>query len=424
MASSPFERALAETSTAGDASDAEELGRMRVTLLRELARLPDTATPVPDNIAEAIASFAVEAWKTAGRLRQTTPRRTIVWNEELAVTEFIGRTMLLADHVLFPDRVLRALSGSPMTADIRRAANNELQFQHLIRAGHALPMPDGAAQALGGARIYEGTEAALANPSLLSYVRSQLVLEGPTAREVLFVNAIDDIEHNTGMWFHGHTDLTHADLEDREVGFRMLGNYDPGYDYSAWIDQVTNSALAKYVQRTERRLTVSEVLGADYVATSPFEARVLQRRGGHTPGAPGATMWADVPTLRDVTAKDLARMLSEDDAIEDLRGRVRIAMATTPDFVGQVAGVQAVASDIENASRTLAKRIGTSRSYAMVIPAAVGGLGMVVGAAGGVAGFAAGALGVIASLSPYLGERLNHRREAAYLLTMPRRRRN
>lgn len=423
LGATAFDRAVASSTPDDDPATAQELGRTRVAVLRELAALPESDEPLSDRYIEAIASFAVDAWKTSSSLRQLVPRRTILWNEELAVNKLIGRTMLLADHVLFPDSLLRALRSKPTARDVRALATEEMEFQHLLRGGHVLPMPDSVAEFIGGRSIHDATELALANDSLVRFVRSQLVVEGPSAREVLFINAVDDIERSPGMWFYGHTDPESIAEADRSIAFRMLQPYDAQHDYSAWIKKESDSALANYLQRTERRLAVADVLGSEYVAASPFEARMLQRRDSRRPSLANTALWADVPSLANLGAKDLARMLSAEDAVEDLRARVRIAMESAPDFGSQISSIRAVASDIEQASRVLNKRMGTYRSLALTVPVIAGGMGLVVGSAGGVAGFAGAALGLVGAVSPAIGERLNQRREAAFLFTMPKRKR-
>ncbi|MBA4247913.1 MAG: hypothetical protein C0444_06425 [Microbacterium sp.] len=423
LSASAFDRAVASSTPDEESATAPELGRARLALLRELAALPDSERPLNDNVAAAVAVFAVDAWKTSAALRQSTPRRTIIWNEELPVNQLIGRTLLLADHVLYPDRLVDALRSEPTARRLRALALEELEYEHLIGAGHVIPVPDGVAQYIGGDSIQKAAKRALANESLVQFVRSQLVVEGPSAREVLFINAIDDFDTVQHMWFYGHFDPSSGAVDDRRVGFRMLQPYDPAHDYSAWIRQETDRALATYLQRTEQRLVVADVLGAEYVAASPFEARVLQRRGLHEPSLVNATLWAGVPELSNLGAKDLARMLSAEEAVEDLRARVRIAMEAAPDFPTQISSIRAVAADIEQASRVLERRMRTSRALGFAAPAVAGGLGLMVGSAGGVAGIAAGALGLLGSISPAIGERLNQRREAAFLFTMPKRKR-
>lgn len=423
LSATAFDHAVASSIPDDDPATPSELGRARIALLRELAALPDNDLPLQDNFVEAIASFAVDAWKTSAALRQSTPRRTILWNEELAVNKLIGRTLLLADHVLYPDSLLSALSSQPTARIIRALATEELQYRHLIRAGHVFPVPDGVAQFIGRASIDQATNGALSNERLVEFVRSQLVVEGPTAREVLFINAIDDIDTNSRMWFYGHFDRSSLDEAGRSVGARMLQPYDPEHDYSAWVSQETNRELASYLQRTERRLIVADVLGAEYVSASPFEARMLQRRGIQEPSLVNATLWAEVPALANLGAEELARMLSVEGAVEDLRARVRIAMEAAPDFATQISSIRAVAADIEQASRVLEKRIGTSRNLAFTAPAIAGGLGLVVGSAGGVSGFVGAALGLVGTIGPAIAERLNQRREASFLFTMPKRKR-
>lgn len=423
LSATAFDRAVASSSLDDDPASAQELGRARIALLRELAALPERDAPLEGRYVDAIASFAIDAWKTSSALRRLTPRRTIVWNEELAADKLIARTMLLADHVLYPDKLLDALASKPTALRLRTLATDELKLEHLLRAGHVLPMPDSVAQYTGSVLIREATETALANDSLLKFVRSQLVVEGPTAREVLFINAIDDIENDSGMWFYGHTGPDAVDENERSIGFRMLQQYDPHHDYSAWIKQESDRATANYLQRTERRLVVADVLGAEYVAASPFEARMLQRRDTTSPSLTNATLWADVPALADLSARDLARMLSAEDAVEDLRARVRIAMDAAPDFGSQISSIRAVAADIEQSSRVLNKRIGTYRSLTLAVPLITGGMGLVVGSAGGMAGLSGAALGLVGTISPAIAERLNQRREAAFLFTLPKRKR-
>jgi hypothetical protein len=150
-----------------------------------------------------------------------------------------------------------------------------------------------------GDAAIRSTRSDLADPKLVSWVRDQLILEGPTAREALFVRAIDDLsQHADKFWLYSHIDPDSLDEETQRFTTRMLLPYDPTRDYGPWMQQVSDSAISSYVQRTNERVVTADVFGAEYVAASMFEARLLRRRrGGDDHGVPHAAMWADVPLL-------------------------------------------------------------------------------------------------------------------------------
>ena len=98
------------------------------------------------------------------------------------------------------------------------------------------------------------------------------------------------------------------------------------------------------------RLGVSELIGAEYVATTPFEARLLRHRSPDAnAGIGSASVWAEIPTLTDLHSRDLAKLLDNDEAVEDFRERIRLAMATSSEFLGQIQAVQSAAAGIESA---------------------------------------------------------------------------
>lgn len=400
---------------------ARELGRLRVEMLRQLSQLPDNDDGLDSRVAEGIAQNALLSWQTAGTLAMTPT--TLLWNEELDPSTFVARTLLLADHVLTSDRLVAAMDRTRSNREVRVLASAELAHEPLIRSGRLVSVPSGTALTLGAEAVHATTVADLGNTLVTEFIREELVIEGPTAREVLLVNARDDLAHVQHMWFYAHIDRESV-KEDGTFRSTMLGRYDPGHDYGPWVNQTTRDAIRNYVQRTAERLVVADLVGAEYVAASPFEARVMQRRDPSFVNGPGsASVWADIPTLRDLSSRDLARILDEDDAVEDLRARVRLAMRSATDLAGQANAIQELGAEIEHASLILARKLRTERAYSGLAPAALGAAGLVVGSAGGLPGLVGGALGAVAGIVPWIGSRRNNRREAAYVFVTARRRR-
>ncbi|MFE7845889.1 hypothetical protein ACFUTX_11945 [Microbacterium sp. NPDC057407] len=374
-------------------------------------------------VLEKIAEVAALSWQTVGALSTATPRPTIVYNEELPPAAFVQRTVLLADHVLVPDRLFGLLGGEPTRRRVREASLEELEHAALLASGHVIPIPAGAALAEAAAEADEVTASDLANQAIVEFVQSQLVLEGPTAREALLVNAKDDFSYGPHFWFFSRIDRDTLTSDGRFEG-SMLQSYDPDFDYGPWIEQVRSDAIGRYVQRTAHRLAVADALAADYVAASPFEARMLARRSLPLPkNVAAASVWADVPTLRGLNANDLVRLLSQDEAVEDLRYQVRLAVAEAPDLAAQADAIADITADIDHASKVLERRMRTERTYSGIAPLLLSGAGLVVGSAGGLPGLASAVIGGLAGLVPYVGARRNTRRDAAYLFVQSRRRR-
>lgn len=416
-----LEWAIAHSRAEEDSLGPKELGELRSNLLYELSRLPDNDQALGNSKSEAIASASLLAWQTAGSLALAAPRPSLLWNEELDPTAFIRRTILLADHVLCPDKLLEVINDRPTNRRVRERAIAELAHDPLIRSGRVIAVPSGAALALGVEHSPSAVVEDLKNARLIDFVRSQLVIEGPTAREALFVNAKDDLEHAPYMWFYAHI-LAGGPADNGAFRSRLLGAYDPTHDYGAWVDLVTRQAIASYIQRSAERVTVADLFGAEYVASSLFEARLLRfRRPYASFGPASASLWADIPSLSRLDSADLVQILGQDDAVEDLRARVRLAMSTAPSLAGQVDALRHLASEIEHSSSRLERTMSTDRAYAAIAPSILSVAGLVVGSAAGPLGLAGAALGGVAGILPYVASRQNNRREAAYLFVMARR---
>jgi hypothetical protein len=228
------------------------------------------------------------------------------------------------------------------------------------------------------------------------------------------------------MWLHARIELLSEDEDENRFVSKMLQPFDENYDYAPWMRQVTNKATGYYLQRTIERLTTADLLGAEYVAASPFEARPLHHRNKGGPArAPSAAIWAVVPSLRDLTSKDLVKVLTHDEALESLRSKVRAAVSASPQFPKSIDAISDLVNEIEDAASTLEKKMKTERTYSAVWPSILSSAELVIGAAGKVPEVpevAGAALAALAGVVPYLGSRKNTRREAAFLFVVARQR--
>jgi hypothetical protein len=419
-----WEQNIADAASEDDeALDAASVGGLRVEVLRKLAALPATADHPSENVRAAVYQLTAETVRTVAELAKLRPRRAVLWNQELDLAAFLGRTLLLADHVLYPDRVFEAIIRNGTSIELKRAAEKELRNAQLLAAGIAIPVPPGVAMAAQGRTAIDLTREDLAKTALVTWVRQQLILEGPTAREALFVRAIDDLATEPSkLWLHGHIDRTTLDPSSGRFGTKMLQPYDPDYNYEPWIKQVRDSAVSAFVQRTNERVVAADVFGAEYVSASLFEARLLRTRTRATRIRPAqAALWADIPELSDLSSPELTKILRNEDAIEDLRRQVRASLATARDDAASIDALTGLTHELEAASHKLQRTAKSDRAWQAAIPAGLSTASMIVGGVtGGLAGLG-GALGALAGLAPYLSARMANRREAAYLFVAARR---
>ncbi|CAM3422022.1 SEC-C domain-containing protein [Occultella aeris] len=401
------------------------LGRLRVEVMRRLAALPEDDQDPSDAIKQAIFHLAAESLRTVSALAAATPKPSVLWNEELDPAVFLGRTLLLADHIAMPDHVFQSLVRRASNRALRRAAEQHLVVSELVAMGVVIPVPMGVAMAVGGSAVVKLTDADLNNPALVSWVRQQLILEGPTAREALLVRAADDFSKDAEkFWFHAHIDPESVKNGDGRFESRMLQPYDPNFDYAPWIKQVSDSAVGYYVQRTNERAVTSDVYGAEYVAASLFEARLLsRRRSDHELVAAQAALWADVPQLPSLSGPDLVKVLQNEEAVEDLRRQVRASLTTARAPGEQTDALTDLAHQLEASSHKLEKFAASDRLWQAALPGGLGTASLLIGTVtGGIPAIAAGSLGLLAGVAPYLGARASRRREAAYLFVAARRR--
>ena len=136
-----------------------------------------------------------------------------------------------------------------------------------------------------------------------------------------------------------------------------------------------------------KQLAVAGAFGADWVTTSPFKQRLLTRRGGK-PASAQALIRADVPQLSGASARALARVAAEDEAVHALRqttGESLRAMRSLPP-AGQREAAAELGRKLQSRADDLAKEISNTRRWKLAAPG-------IAGAAGGIAGTAAVAIG-------------------------------
>lgn len=397
-----------------------ELGRLRMAVLRELSRLPDNDSFAAERVLQAIFDLAASTLNALGGVAQMHPKPTMTWTEVAQVRPFLAKTLLFSDHVLIQDVLFDALGTKPTNHNLRTAAQEQLALASLISMGAVIPAPGGVAMALRGDSAKDLTADDLGRPGLVRWVREQLQLEGPTAREALLASVKDDHPGAQMMWLYARFEPVEEPLE-RTGRMRMLGNYDPQFDYGPWLDQVRREATISLIQRTNERVVTADAFASNYVATSPFEARLLHRRRIASPGLSQAAIWADIPTLPDLNMRGLASALGNDDAVHNLRERVQAALATTRAPAAQTDAITNVASELNRASLALERRGRTDRAWSLMLPAAFGAGTIGLGAFGGLPGVAAALLSTLGSLAPYLGSRIAERRDASYLFVSARR---
>ncbi|MFY0408710.1 SEC-C domain-containing protein [Solicola sp. PLA-1-18] len=406
----------------GEHLDPAVLGKLRVEVLRRVSTLTGDGSP-EDNVVEALYRLAAETLRTVDSLSRRRPKPTVLWNEELDVPTFLGRTLLLADHVLVPDDLFAALTRSADLETFRRLAKAQLELSDLISNGLVVFVPRGVAMAHRGPAAQQLTARDLADGRLVDWVRDQLIVEGPTARETLLVSAGDDLSTDpVNFWMYGRVEPGSFDNEAGTFMWGSLQPYDAGHDYAPWMRQVVNSATSMFIQRTNERLVSADVFAAEYVSASMFEARLLRRQGTGTGGVAQSAIWADVPALPDLKSPDLARALLNEAAVADLRDQVRVSVMTARAPGEQVDALTHLAHGLEAASHKLERKMSSDRFWQAISPATLGTAGLFIGGIfGGLPGLVGGGLGAAAGLTPYLGTRLTDRRDAAYLFVAGRR---
>lgn len=378
-------------------------------------------------IDELVYANADLAKATVDRLLEeadAADRPTTLWAEPVDVARLIGATLLFADRYLVRDPVMAEVFDGRLRPERLAPALAQLaRLRPLIEAGVIVPVPEEVAVAATDRLTMEVTEADLRRPELVVWVQSQIVVDGPTARSVIFLAARDDLGRGPGLFFvHGLIDPASVG-KDGTFAMHALHPYDPSFDYEPWIAQCRRQGAAKLIQEMNRELTIAAAFGGHFVTRAPFRARYLQRRLGEV-DAPGATVWADVPLLPELAPKDLAPILRLDETVEALRREMRRAFrhvdGSDPDRAYNAA-VDLV-EDLEAATVELEAEIRRKRAWNLLLPGGVSSGSVALAAATGSWGFASALLGAAAGIAGYGEHVQGRRRNAAFAFVLARRR--
>jgi hypothetical protein len=294
---------------------------------------------------------------------------------------------------------------------LRTTISEALGLRPLVEAGLVVPVPTGAAVVLAARTISESTEGDLDNRELMDWVDQQLMVEGPTAREVAFIRARDDYEEG----FYTHSRMEELN-DDGTFKMGMLREYDPSFDYDPWLRTARSQFTARLTQQLNTDLAIAELFRGDYVTRLPFRARFAHRRAG-VASVPAIAASIEVPWLPQVDAAKLARMAKHDEAVEDLRRQVRRAVSTASDTSGTQAALSDLVTEIaETASGPLARKLARDRTWRLAVPGGCAAGTVLLGATVSPIGAAVGAALALGTWAgPAFADFKEPRTKAAYL---------
>lgn len=406
-----------------------ELGARRFELLDGLGLdSPETLRGQLDalsdqHIKEMVGDLMDLSTKILGAIAQRNSAKSaapMLWTESHSAHTMIGQTMLWADHYLCEDRLLGYLvRAEEIDRDhLGDILQSEISNRRLIETGVLVPVPSAAALAIAAEEIQRATARDLSQDNLMNWLYQQLVIEGPTAKEVLFVGARDD-ERPTG--FYTYQRIENLDAAGNFSG-RLFQPYDREFDYSSWIATVQRQFAARMTQELNTDIAVAQLFGADYVSRSPFRARFAYRRTGklHT-AAIAASI--DVPWLPHVDAAELAKLARNEEAVLHLRGVVgRAVRAARGPAEAQSALADAVEELTSDAMQRLTLRLASERRWKELTGGACAFGSLALAAISGPLGVAAGALSVAGWAASTYADHRSNRSDASFLFWQAQRR--
>lgn len=177
-----------------------ELGKHRFDLYGH-ARFRSGHFGDRDALATGVSGISVAIVHALTALaRRPQPRLTVLWNDDIDAARLLGQTLLWADHVCVPDRVFDAVVNDRADETLQKALAQQERLRPLIEAGVVVPVPQELGVATRAAATEQMTIRDLRRDELVAWVRQQLLVEGPTAREAIFVTALDDTERWPRFW--------------------------------------------------------------------------------------------------------------------------------------------------------------------------------------------------------------------------------
>ena len=391
-------------------------------------RLAELSEPEMEDLRLFFLAMARSTLDCLSGEDQSLADKAIIWAGDADPGTMVGATLLWADHYLVTDRVAELMISNLRPTALAGELRELLALRPLIETGMVVPVLEDAAALAAADAIQAGTETSLQTPSLVEWIDSQLVMEGPTARECVLYSAIDDDTQDVS--FHAYPRFIAADDATKMLWQRMLGPYDPEFDYEPWIAQTRRQHIASAVHNVNKQVAIANAFGADWVTTSPFKQRLLVRRGGQ-PTTTQALVHAKVPQLSGGSARTLARVAAEDESVKALRKATHEslrAMRSLPPADQRAEAVE-LGRNLQARADDLVKEIARARRWKLALPGAAG----VSGAIAATAAVAIGATGPMAApidlltalgamfatgagVLPYVADRGGHRTNSAFAL--------
>lgn len=417
---------LAASSPSGIAKTLQEAGERRFDLLADygldkestldaqLSALSDSA------IDDLIGELLELARDVVSLLEQVRSRdATLLWVDAQSIPRIIGETMLWADHYAIEDGLLdQILQKRTRPEDLKTEIARQIELRPLIELGVVVPVPVDVATTLMRERIWQATEADLSNRELLTWIRTQVLLEGPTAREVIFAGAKDDGEAPHPFFF-GRFESNDG---DGHFTTKSLGHFDPNFDYGPWIETIHKQFAGGVVQQVNTDLAIGEMSNGTYLTRFPFRARLLRRKGVAI-GLADSIAEVSVPWFPDTNIETLARIAREDDAVADLRTAVARATRRVSSAHDRQANIQDLVDDLAaDAAGALDKKLRRNRIWGAVIPVTALGGTIVLGATAGPVGLGGALLAAVASSTPLYTTTKDAHSQAAFTFWLARRR--
>jgi hypothetical protein len=413
-----------------------QLGQHRFTALDGLglnnpARLARRLAGLTTSDMADLRYFLIDTAKTTidilSEQQHASPGLVIIWAGDGDPAATVGGTLLWADHYLVSDRACTTALASSRPADLEHDLRELLGLRPLIETGMVVPVLEQAAALLAARAAWRQTKKDLRRRDLTDWVDSQLVMEGPTARECLLFSAIDDDAEIAAL------SIWAPPSGKQRMGrptMQMFGPYRSDADYGPWIAESRRETATSLIYNVNENVAIADAFGADWVTTSPFRQRLLERRGGPLSGTQ-ALIRADLPQLSAASAVALARVAAEDEAVEALREMTREALYAmrTLSPADQREEAAELGRRLRARSTELRRDMIRSRRWKRDIPAALSVASgasalasVAIGAAGPSAGLVdlcaglAGIFAVTSGVAPYRADRAAHRANPAFVL--------
>lgn len=312
-----------------------------------------------DEIYDASIDYALATLIALQSAKVSEQPPVVVYSDDENAERTAIRVALWAHHVCIPDTLFAAAIHDRDLEHARSAVRDLLGLKALIQTGLVVPVPQECAEAISRPAILKATNNDLSDPALSAWVKQQLILEGPTARETINITAKDDLQE--WPFFRTYGRITSVE-DDGNVQFHSFGHYDEKWDYSSWIDQVRSEALAHYVQEVNSEVANADFLGGTYLTRSRFRAQLLRQKGASDSIA-HSLLWTEVPLISTGNPVELARVASNDAAVEDLRRRISVAVRSCTDMSEMIPKIDFLKEDLDHEARELKKQISRSKAW-------------------------------------------------------------